>query len=86
MEYKIAIAQQLSSLLKNMRKQAGFTQEDMGKKLGVSQVMVAKIEANPEAVRFERILQITSELGADLIIRQRKSKGSNDRSLNEESW
>jgi len=31
MEYKIAIAQQLSSLLKNIRKQSGLTQKKLGK-------------------------------------------------------
>jgi len=86
MEYKIAIAQQLSSVLKNLRKQSGLTQKDMGEKLGISQRRVAAIEANPESARFERILQMLSELEADIVIRDRNSKMANDRSPNEESW
>jgi HTH-type transcriptional regulator/antitoxin HipB len=86
MEYKIAIAQQLSSLLKNMRKQSGLTQRALGEKIGISQRVVAKIEADPEKVRFERILQILSELDADLIIRERNSKTVNDHLPDVESW
>ncbi len=86
MEYKIAIAQQLSSLLKSMRKQAGLTQKKLGEKLGVSQRRVAAIEANPESARFERILQMLSELDADLIVRERNSKDAHDHAHDEESW
>jgi len=86
MEYKIAIAQQLSSLLKSMRKKSGLTQKELGGKLGVSQRRVAAIEAKPESARFERILQILSELDADLIIRERNSKRSNDISPDGELW
>jgi len=86
MEYKIAIAQQLSSLLKNMRKQSGLTQKKLGGKLGVSQRRVAAIEANPESARFERILQILSELNADLIIRDRNNKDVHDHAHDEEAW
>lgn len=86
MEYKIAIAQQLSSLLKNMRKQSGLTQKDMGQKLGISQRVFARNEAHPENVHFERILQTLSELDADLIVRKRNSKAVNDHLPDVESW
>ena len=86
MEYKIAIVQQLSSLLKSMRKQSGLTQKEMGNKLGVSQRVFARNETNPEKVHFERVLQILSELDADLIIRERKGKSPNNSSLDEEPW
>ncbi|MBW1811245.1 MAG: helix-turn-helix domain-containing protein [Deltaproteobacteria bacterium] len=86
MEYKIAIAKQLSSLLKNLRKQVGLTQMDLGERLGLSQRMVAKIEANPEKVSFERILQILNELDTDLVIRERNVKPVKDHSPDGESW
>jgi len=86
MEYKIAIAQQLSSLLKSLRKQAGLTQQDLGEKLGVSQRRVAAIEAKPESVRFERILHILSELNSDLVIRKRDSKAEHDKPADVDSW
>ncbi len=86
MEYKIAIAQQLSSLLKNMRKQSGLTQQDLGERLGISQRRVAAIEEKPESVRFERILQILSELDADLVIRKRDSKAEHDAPADVDAW
>jgi len=86
MEYKIAIAQQLSPLLKNMRKQSGLTQQDLGEKLGVSQRRVAAIEEKAESVRFERILQILSELDADLVIRKRDSKAEHDAAADMDAW
>jgi len=86
MEYNIAIAQQLSLLLKNLRKQSGLTQQDLGEKLGVSQRRVAAIEAKPESARFERILQILSELDADLVIRLRNDKTEHDQSADVDAW
>ena len=86
MEYKIAVAKQLSSLLKNLRKQSGLTQRDLGEQIGISQRMVAKIEAAPEKVSFARILQILSELGTDLLVRERKGKALSAKSSQLESW
>jgi len=86
MEYRIAFIKQVSPLLKSLRSQRGLTQKQLGEKLGISQRMVAFIEANPEKTRFERILQILSELDADLIVRERNSKRSNDSFPDGESW
>lgn len=86
MEYRIATAMQVSALLKSLRKQQALTQKELGERLGVSQRMVALIEAKPEKARFERILQILSELGADLIVRERNEKPVKNHSGDEESW
>ncbi len=86
MEYKIAIVQQLPSLLKSMRKKIGLTQKEMGEKLGVSQRRVAAIEAHPESARFERILQILFELDADLIVRERNETPAKNHPDDGESW
>ena len=79
MEYEIVMLGQLSLLLRNLRKQAGLTQMDLGERLGISQRMISKIETNPEKVSFVRIRQILNALDADLIIRERES-------LDDESW
>ncbi len=71
MEYRLAIAKQLPLLLKTLRKQAGLTQAALGEKLGISQRMVAKIEAHPEKVRFDRILHVLAALATDIVIRER---------------
>jgi len=86
MEYKVAIAQQLSDILKSKRKSTGLTQADMGEKLGVSQRVFARNEAFPEKVLFERILQICSELDMDLIIRERNKDKNKPALPDVESW
>lgn len=86
MEYRIAFTKQVSPLLKSLRNQRGLTQKQLGEKLGISQRMVATIEANPERTRFERILQVLSILDADLIIRDMSTNMARNASTNKESW
>jgi len=76
MEYRIAIASQLSNLLKGFRKQSGMTQSELGRKLGISQRSVAQFEARPEKAGFERVLQVLSTLDVDLVLRERASPES----------
>jgi len=86
MEYKIAIAKQLSDILKSKRKSLGLTQTDMGQKLGISQRVFARNETAPEKVHFERILQICSELDMDLVLRERTKDAPKAVSPDVESW
>lgn len=72
MEYRIAIAQQLVSLLKSVRKKNQLTQQQLGERLGLSQRMVAKFEAHPEKASFERVLHTLSALEIDLILKERE--------------
>lgn len=76
MEYRIAITQQLGGLLKSIRKEKHITQRQLGERLGLSQRMVAKLEANPEKASFERILQALSALEIDLVLKERKTPTS----------
>lgn len=86
MEYRIAYIKQLSSMLKSLRNERGLTQKQLGEKLGVSQRMVAQIEAYPEKSRFERILQILSILDAELIIRDSNADTGKSNLADKESW
>jgi len=73
MEYRIAIAQQLGGLLKSIRKKNQLTQQQLGERLGLSQRMVAKLEAHPEKASFERVLHALSALEIDLVLKERKT-------------
>jgi len=86
MEYRIAYVKQVAPLIKSLRNQHGLTQKQLGEKLGISQRMVAFVEANPEKTRFERILQILSILDADLIIRDRNANIDKNNSADNGSW
>jgi HTH-type transcriptional regulator / antitoxin HipB len=73
MEYRLAIAQQLPSLLRGIRKKNRITQQQLGERLGLSQRMVAKLEAHPEKASFERVLHALSALEIDLVLKERKT-------------
>lgn len=85
MEYKISMATQLSDILKSRRKSLGRTQDNMGKRLGVSQRVFARNETYSEKVNFERIVDILAELDMDLIVRERNIN-NNDKQADTESW
>ena len=71
MEYRLAVDQHLALLLKSLRKQRKLSQRELGERLGMSQRMVAKLEAHPETASFGRIFQALNALGIDVILRDR---------------
>lgn len=73
MEYRLAIAQQLPGLLRSIRKKNRITQQQLGERLGLSQRMVAKLEAHPEKASFERVLHALNALEIDLVLKERKT-------------
>lgn len=56
---------QLGPYLKSLRRSRGWSQEQLGKKIGLSQERIAKIESAPEKVRFDALLTIMMALGAE---------------------
>ena len=92
MEYRIAIAQQLGGLLTSLRKARRITQKQLGESLGMSQRMVAKLEAYPENASFERVLHALSAMEVDLVLKEREtyvtSSGLNDvpKGLEGDAW
>ena len=92
MEYRIAIAQQLGGLLTSLRKARRITQKQLGESLGMSQRMVAKLEAYPEKASFERVLHALSAMEVDLVLKEREtyvtSSGLNDvpKGLEGDAW
>ena len=60
------MADQLTPLLRSLRKRRGLTQAQLGQLLGVSQARVAEIEANPGVVGVASMIRVLSALGAGL--------------------
>jgi len=85
MEYRV-LGTQASSILKSLRKQKGLTQQQLGERVGVSQRIIARIEANPGSVRFDRILQVISELGVELIIREQETEKVKSDTVDGDAW
>jgi HTH-type transcriptional regulator / antitoxin HipB len=56
---------QLGPYLKSLRRSRGWSQEQLGNRIGLSQERIAKIENAPEKVRFDALLTIMMALGAE---------------------
>lgn len=69
MDYPLRLVSQLRAHLQALRKQRGLTQAQLGRRLGLSQVRIAEIEANPGVVSVEQLTRILSALGATLVLR-----------------
>lgn len=70
MDYPLRLSSQLKPHLKALRQQRGLTQAELGRRLGLSQVRIAEIEANPGVVSVDQLLRIIGELGGLLVVRE----------------
>lgn len=69
-EFTVRTAEQLPALLQAFRKQAGLTQAAAALRLGVTQQTLSALERNAEKVSADRLLQLLSILGVELVLRQ----------------
>lgn len=68
MKLKISAADQLSTQFKSLRKAKGWSQSELGKRLGLKQARIAQIEGDPGSISVDKLLQILHVLGADLYV------------------
>jgi HTH-type transcriptional regulator/antitoxin HipB len=66
---------QLGPYLKSLRRSRGWSQEQLGQKIGLSQERIAKIESAPEKVRFDALLILMMALGAEFHVVDRGDPG-----------
>lgn len=71
MDYPLRLAGQLREHLRALRKRGGLTQAQLGQRLGLGQVRIAEIEANPGLVSVDQLLRVLSALDATLVVRER---------------
>lgn len=69
-EFTVRTAEQLPALLQGFRKQAGLTQAAMAMRLGVTQQTLSALERNADKVSADRLLQVLSIFGVELVLRQ----------------
>ncbi len=69
MDYPLRLVSQLRAHLQALRRERGLTQVQLGQRLGLSQVRIAEIEANPGVVSVDQLARILSTLGAMLVLR-----------------
>ncbi len=82
MDFPIRTAQQLGPILKSYRLQHGLTQAELGRKLGMPQQQVARIEATPYRVTVDTLMKVLAVLEVDLVLRSR----TNTPPANQSDW
>jgi len=76
-KFVVRTPQQLGSLMKAFRKQAGLTQTDLGKQLGISRQAVTALEHEPETASFGRLMKVWAVLGIEVTLQQGTDRSSN---------
>lgn len=74
MKTSITTSGQLGPFLKHLRTRRGLSQAALGKKIGLSQERISRIENHPEAVTFDQILTMLMALEATLTVEPRSSQ------------
>ncbi len=75
MDYPILLPDQLKSHLKSLRKARGLTQLQLGRLLGLGQVRIAEIEANPAAISVDQLFKLLSALNIGVVLRDGADAG-----------
>jgi len=66
MGISIATSGQLGPQLQQLRKKQGLSQAALGRRIGLSQERISRIERMPEKVTFDQILTVLMALDAEL--------------------
>lgn len=69
-DFTVHTAEQLPTLLQGFRKQAGLTQAAAAMRLGITQQTLSALERNAAKVSVDRLLELLSILGVELVLRQ----------------
>lgn len=69
-DFTVRTAEQLPALLQGFRKQSGLTQADTAMRLGISQQALSHLERHADKVSADRLLELLSILGVELVLRK----------------
>ena len=75
MGQRLQIPSQLSSHLRALRKAKGWSQAELGRRLGLSQARVARIEGEPLSISVEQLLRVLATLGVGVMLDQFQVQG-----------
>jgi HTH-type transcriptional regulator / antitoxin HipB len=69
----------ISAKLKAIRTQRGWSQAELGKRIGLSQERISAIESAPQRITLQQLLTVLMALEMDLAVMPRESKQPSDR-------
>ena len=71
--YPIKTPRQLGAILQGYRKDRGWTQKDVGAKVGLAQNVVSLLEKSPERAGVTRIFKLLAALDLELVVTPRRA-------------
>lgn len=64
-------AKQIGAIIRRARRNAGLTQTELGKRTGLRQATVSRLEKGEPATRLSTLLDVLTALGLEIIIDKR---------------
>lgn len=64
-------AKQIGAIIRRARRKVGLTQTELGKRIGLRQATISKLEAGEPATRLSTLLDALTALGLEIIIDKR---------------
>ena len=64
-------AKQIGAIIRRARRNAGLTQTDLGKRIGLRQATISRLEKGEEETKLSTLLDALSALGLEIIIDKR---------------
>ncbi|MEG0194944.1 MAG: helix-turn-helix transcriptional regulator [Stenotrophomonas sp.] len=71
--HTVRTAQQLAPLMRAFRRQAGLSQAELAKQLGISRQAVGALERDPASASFERLMRVWAVLGLEVSLQKRRA-------------
>lgn len=71
-------AKQIGAIIRRARRNAGLTQAELGKRIGLRQATISKLEAGEPATRLSTLLDALTALGLEIIIDKRGRRAPQD--------
>ena len=64
-------ARQIGAIIRRARRNAGLTQTDLGKRIGLRQATISRLEKGEEETRLSTLLDALSALALEIVIGKR---------------
>lgn len=71
-------AKQIGAVIRRARRNAGLTQTELGKRIGLRQATISKLEGGAPATRLSTLLDALTALGLEIIIDKRRRRSPDD--------
>lgn len=78
MKQSARTAKQIGAIIRRARRNAGMNQTELGKKIGLRQATISKLERGEPATQLSTMLDALSALGLEIIIDKRKRDSATD--------